>query len=289
MFLWLILGGLAIAAAGSRGTRIGGRATKPGVITTKLELGKQPGDKWGLQVQPISVANGWQPVWIEAAQNKWLEWGACYYQWQQDIMLHDVSDENAAAKRMANALAKTMNYVLDLAAVIKWLLNRVCFRVYVPATKIKVNGEWYFVPQSPRYQGFEKHQRMTGGAWALPGWNPGTSRFGFATTFPEWPLEWPPPAGKLTGGWMRNLGDITGTGYDTWQLVSLQDGSERSFPMMSEKGWRAVFGFSEHKWPGHSNSDPLSMFHVWRGQGAEGVKKTSATKTKATNRYQVPA
>lgn len=258
--------------------------------TSVSQEGQQNTGGYGTTFEPISQATGWRPVWIDAAQNKWLEWGACYNRWQQDIQAHEAAlTESKADDFMAKRLAKFWGYIFEQVPVIDFIVSRICFRVYLPATKLKIDGVWYFVPQSPSMPGFEKQESIGNGRWWIPGWKPGTSRFGFVTKWPKWPLGWPPPSGVVTGAWIRNLGDITRTGYDTYQLISVQNGSERSFPMMSEKGWRATLGFSDYVFGGHENGDPISMFHEWRGADQEGVQKKAASKTRATNRYQTPA
>jgi len=298
-----VVAGLAAAVVASSDASAKFKAVRPGeavlnaakkisVIDANIigvSTGDGPGNPYGTAVEPISQADGWRPVWVEKAENAWLEWGACYNDWQQDIQEHYAnSTESQVDDFMAKRLAKFWGYLFETIPVISWLVARVCFRLWLPATKLKVDGEWYFVPQSPRQGPFTEAERVEGGWW-LPGWQPGTSRIGFATSYPQWPLAWPPPAGVVTGGWVRNLGDLTGTGFDTYQLISFQDGSERSFPMMSERGWRAVLGFSDYNFGGHVNGDPISMFSAWRGDGADDVVKKAASRTRATNRYQRPS
>ncbi len=248
---------------------------------------EEPGDVYVGPPTELSVSAGWTPVYITNAQNRLLEWGACYYQWQSDLG-GEYAEDSAFASWVVEKMGVVMNYVIDLAPVIGWLVRRICFRVEIPCTVLTIDGKHFFTVQSPRDEALPVMSRQSSTAWALPGFNPDSTRNGFAVEYGAWPLEWPPPAGVVATGWLRNLGDITGTGYDTWQLVSVQNGSDRSFPLMEENGWRAVFGFSERNWPGHSNGDALSMFNAWRGDDATAVSKHAATKTKADNRYAKP-
>lgn len=289
MPLWLLflIGGavVAAAAAGPRRMKLGPikKALRPPFEISGEEV--QKGEIYVGPPQRLGQAEGWRPIFIQSAQGRLLEWGACYYQWQSDLG-SQYAEDNAFASWVVDKMGAVMDYVLDLAGVVGWLVKRICFRVEIPSLFLKIDGEWYVGPQSPRGSGLQKMKTAVGGGYALPGFNPETTRNGFAVrAFPEWPLEWPPPKGTIGAGWMRDLGDITGTGYKTYQLITYQDGSERSFPLMSEAGWRAVFGFSDRSWPGHSNSDPLSMFNQWRMPGVDAVKKKAATKTKAQNRY----
>ena len=293
MLFWLLV---AVAVAAGGGSAVVLDKARPGLKANK-RLGKlkvaklQPDGDPGVYVGPtvvIGYATGWQPVFIQAAHARMLEWGACFYQWQEDLGKYYAKDSNWAVKHIVKRLGQVMGWVID-ASILGWIVRRVCFRVWVPSSAIKIDGEWYFVPSSPRDDYLPTMRPSNTGAMAVPGWNPETTRFGIALEWPEWPLEWPPPKGTVAAAWMRNMGDITGTGFDTWQLVTNQDGSERSFPMMSEDGWRVVFGFArQYGWPGAPDSDPLSMFDVWRLPGYEAMHKSSATKKKADNRYRVP-
>jgi hypothetical protein len=235
--------------------------------------------------QDVSVAEGWRPVYIKLAESELLEWGACFYQWHKDLA-QTFGDTNAK-KRIIAAVGKVMDWVLVQAnPLISFIVKRVCFRLEIPSLKIRLeDGLELFAPMLP--SGVPRTGYDSNGAFVINGWNPGSTRVGFPARFGEWPLEWPPPEGMVSAGWIRNLGDIAGVGSDVYQVITNSYGEERSWPMMTKTGWRSMFRVGgDFAFIGGEDRRPaLEMFDEWRG-GMAPLRRRSATKVKAENRYK---
>ena len=251
----------------------------------------------------VSVQGGWSPVFFHVANAYTLEWGACFYDWHKDLSLE--FGDARAIKKMVGTMHRVMDWILTEAPVIGWIVKRVCFRVRMPALKLHVTGPLGSLeligPALPRGLARELADgtivRGTGpnasGGITIEGWNPQTSRPGFNAKFGKWPLEWPPPVGKLGAAWLRNMGDRAGIRYDVYQLITSQNGEEKSWPMMTKSGWRGMFRLGgDHTLTAVldekgeiSNRAAMDLFDEWKPYGHEGLKKKSSTKIKAENRY----
>lgn len=317
--LWWLLAGLGAVAVLRKKPTLKQTKAAPGAII----FGTQPvfkkakaagvelvpeKDKPGAYVGPaneISVQAGWSPVYFHVAEGYDLEWGACFYQWQKDLAQQ--FGETNAQKKIIGAVGKVMDWVLTEAnPIIAFIVKRVCFRVMMPALKVHVTGALGSLeligPAYPRGLARELPDGTVDlgigpnneGGTTINGWNPETSRPGFNAKFTKWPLDWPVPAGQKGGGWLRNLGDIAGIGYPVYQFITAQDGEEKSWPMMTRSGWRAMFRLGGdyvltavlNKKGELSNRAAMDLFHTWRPEGSKGLQKGYATKTKATNRYK---
>ena len=278
------------------------------VIKTKAVLPEEEGDFPGAWTGPpndITIEEGWTPVWFHVAEGYDLEWGACFYEWSQDLEAHGVAG-NKVAEWLVEKMGTIMDWVIDLSGL-AFIVNRVCFRVLMPALKVHVTGGLGPIeligPAVPR--GLSRTLadgtvvpgtglNQTGGQ-TIEGWNAGVNtRPGFNAKFGPWPLQWPPPEGKKGGAWLRNLGDIAGVGASVYQMITSQDGEEKSWPMMTKSGWRAMFRLGGDyvlvsvldKDGNIGNRSTLDLFDAWKPAGSSGLQKGIASKKKAENRYK---
>jgi hypothetical protein len=279
--------------------------SKSAAVISKAKI-QAPTDYPGAMVGPpvdVSVEGGWTPVWFHVAEGYDLEWGACFYQWAQDLERHGVAGDKVA-EWMIKYMNVIMDWVINLSGL-GFITNRVCFRVLMPALKVHVTGGLGPIeligPAVPR--GLSRTlpdgtvvpgtgPNETGG-YTIEGWNPQNSRPGFNAKFGKWPMQWPPPEGKLGGAWLRNLGDLAGVGYPVYQMITAQGGEEKSWPMMTRAGWRAMFRLGADfvllavvEDGELSNRAAMDLFHKWRPQGSSGLQKGISSKKKAENRYK---
>ena len=248
----------------------------------------------GLYVGPpvtISREQGWEPVFVVKAQGKSLEWGACFKQWADDLGAAQMQTDGM--RIFQSAIGTLVDWTLSEVPVIGWLIeSALCFRLFLPAIRLEFsNGMTLWGPTMP--DGLPGGtQPGPSGSISVNGWNPTTTRVGFPAVFTKWPLEWPPPKGALTGGWLRNLGDVFNVGHDTWQLVSNSFGEERSWPLMTLSGWRAVLrlgrdqGFPADPGSYEDEKGPIRMFASWKSPEQHGPERRWSWKRKATNRYK---
>ncbi len=263
---------------------------------------KFPGGSAGPPVN-VSVAGGWAPIFFSVAQSYTLEWGACFFQWSKDLQKHGMSDHKAK-EWIAGALGTVMTWIVTISGL-GFIVNRVCFRVWMPALKLHISGALGSMeligPAEPR--GLRRvlsdgtvvpgTGKNNAGGVTIEGWNPSSSRVGFSAKFGKWPREWPPPAGQKGAGWVRDLGDLAGVGYPVYQVITAQNGEEKSWPMMTKAGWRAMFRLGgDHtlvavvKNGQVSNRASMDLFDAWKPTGHKGLQKSTAGKVKATNRYK---
>ncbi len=315
MFWWLLVGVAAAVALKGTGSAISRAKPEPGgasISKAKRVLktaGVMPEEFPGAATGPINnvtIDGGWSPVWFHVAEGYDLEWGACFFQWSKDLEAHGVKGKGKVAEWMVGALGTVMTWVVTISGL-SFLVNRVCFRVLMPALKVHLTGALGSLeligPAEPR--GLSRTLadgtvvpgtglNATGGI-TIEGWNATVNtRPGFNAKFGKWPLQWPPPEGKLGGAWLRNLGDLAGVGSDVYQMITAQDGEEKSWPMMTRTGWRSLFRLGGDyvlvsvidKSGALGARASLDLFDAWKPAGSSGLQKGISGKTKATNRYK---
>ena len=321
MFWWLLAGAGLAFALNPRGTLKTGRVVpnfikaRPATITGAAGPGRQtekteeeeyfPGAATG-PPNDVSLKGGWSPVFYDVAEDYDLEWGACFFQWSKDLNAHGVEGEGKILEWMTGALGTVMTWIVFISGL-GFIVNRVCFRVAMPALKVRIVGPQGSLeligPAVPRglqtvlADGTVRPNtglNATGGL-TIEGWNATVNtRPGFNAKFGPWPLQWPPPEGMLGAAWLRNLGDIAGVGADVFQMITAQDGQEKSWPMMTLYGWRSLFRLGGDyvlvgvldKYGALGARSSLDLFEAWKPDGSIGLQKGISGKKKAENRYK---
>lgn len=258
------------------------------VVSPLIGVPAKEKESTGIYVGPgvdITRENGFDPYYVEWSNWHTLEWGACFIEWQKDLSA--VMGETDAQQKYFDAISSLIDWTIGEAPVIDWLLrNLVCFRVELPAMQLRLrNGPKLVGPTSPSGlpDSWAMHEDDYG-SLVLNGWNPESSHRGFAAKFGKWPLKWPPPKGNIGGAWLKNLGDKFGVGHDVYQMIAYTYGQERSFPMMTEAGWRAVFRLGRNIAVPADNA--LDLFQEWKVPKQDKLSRHWTTKKKVERRYK---
>ena len=248
--------------------------------TIRAELAKEPAKPYY-----ISQATGWEPAWLHEAKNATLEWGFCVWDLMDAQTTAQMYDESRFSKAVAGLIGRTVQAVIDFVKK-KTIDISFCYRFEIPAVRIELgDGRSFWIPCEP-----------AGGAGDdIQGWNPGTTRPGFAAKLGPWPLSKETPPGEIGAMWIRPLGDLWGWAQwdqpvEVYQIVMPQNGVLKSIPAMSRRDWRIAM-MLEGRTPSGGQLYPGGGNHViewlkaWRCSGQK-YKMRPATRRRVEDLFE---